>query len=743
MPRSKRKGKWGEGRDYESCDVSNGSNTSDVSSRKKATSSRAISCEPCRKRKLKCDRVRPCSSCVSRHEEDQCTWEEGTRPLSSSLQLDSADVLERIEALESSIQSLNSFLRETAQSASSNERKGTFLSERAGGVNLEKLRNIHDEKQTVSLSFHTSDIHRTRELLLMIHALLPTVQVMKDLVSTFLANVDCLDDVVGSCLAHHHLHHVIRFKDMLSEHADTIFRYDQEQLHQCMYSCSLCLIMFASASAYSHSLIRHVNNKSHLIDYINISLNGLASLNIYQAPDPTFVLIVALLLTNFMYALRPLTAAELLFQAMNVSALLGLNQEPPEQMEYDKAKRHVRWFALLCASDWDLMSIMERHPIINVDKERFPSIFGTDQNRSRYLPKSILCRLLCARLSFRTATLSRSLNRTKSNTEELHKDILDAMAIFQGVLNASTPDNENSPHIVRSKFGIASLHYLLIHLHVPYYVRGWNNDEFSLSKNTCFESALFLLHLFRDIFQCSLSTKDDDKSEGSLSRMANHFQFASRWCCVAALLLVTHLTMAHEREFPKPADPNQKFIVEDLCTLSKILHFLSPVSVSAREGYTALQRASMHVMKTTNSLLQTDGENGILLWAKRLNDPQTEMQDSSSSEPISLLTNVMTGKSSLSSLMADPKSSQHQENNTDHYPILSVGPPSGQDGGTSNEITLWDHFGASVASDDVSTPLPGYLWDTFQEDWDPMGQLPLNDYDLDKFISSLLPPVDP
>ena len=93
--------------------------------------------------------------------------------------------------------------------------------------------------------------------------------------------------------------------------------------------------------------------------------------------------------------------------------------------------------------------------------------------------------------------------------------------------------------------------------------------------------------------------------------------------------------------------------------------------------------------------------------------------------------------------MGYTKSSQHQENNAGHYPILSTEPRSGQDVGTPNEVTLWDHFGASVASDDISTPLPGYLWDTFQEDCDPMGQLHLNDYDWDKFISSLLPSFDP
>jgi len=738
MTQRRGKREWGKEHDHIfSGENSIRNNTISSSSRKKPALSRAISCEPCRKRKLKCDRVRPCSSCVSRHEEDQCTWEEGTRPLSSSLHLDSAYVLKRIEAIESSIRDLGSFVRETAQMTSSAEKKEEKLS-MDGGVNLDKLRSIHDGKQFVSLSFHSFDTHKTRELLLVIHSLLPTVQVMVTLVNTFLVNADSLDDIVGPSLAYQHLDHVIRLKEMLSDQTDTLFSFGQEQLQQYVYSCALCLVMFATASTYSHSIFRHLNNKSHLMDYIHVSLNGLALLDIYQAPNATFVLITALLLMHFMYALRPPIAAELLYQAMNVSALLGLNQEPPEHMGFDTAKRHVRWFALLCASDWDLMCIMERHPIIHVEKERFPSIFGTDEDRSRYLPKSLLCRLLCTRLSFRTASLSRSLHRTRHETLELHREILDAMAIFQGVLDASASDNENSPHIVRSKYGLASLHHLLIHLHAPYYVSAWDKEEFSLSKTTCFESALFLLHLFRDTFQCSLSAKDDGMSEGSLSRMANYFQFASRWCCVAALLLVVHMTMSHEREFPRLADPNQKTIVEDLCTLSKILQFLSPVSVSAREGYIALQRASMHVMKTTHESPHPSNENGVLLWAKRLHDTQVAPQHSSSSEPISLLTNVMSGKpSSLSHAWKSGSSKLHDEN-TGCDPILSTEPSSEQVSVAPNDVTLWDHFGTLVGNDGTADPLPESLWNTFQEGWDPMDQWSLDDHDLDKFINSLL-----
>ncbi|WFD28758.1 hypothetical protein MNAN1_003772 [Malassezia nana] len=395
---------------------------------------------------------------------------------------------------------------------------------------LDELECIRDKRQSLSLSFHGADNRKTRVLLLVMHTLLPSVPDMKNLVETFLEGVDGVDDVVGSSIAHQHLKRVLQYKESLLAQPDALCCYDTEQLQQTLYSCALCMIFFATASAYYRHIIQPLG-RTPIMDYIHVSLNVLATLNVYQEPNILFVLIVALLLMHFMYALRPSVAAELLYQAMNVSVMLGLHHEPSALMAFDEAKRRVRWYALLCASDWDLTSVMERQPILPMDKTRFPSIFGTDEDRSRYLPPSLLGRLLCARLSFRTTNLLRCINGTNKDTDELHQDILNAMALFQRFLDTSTADKDQQPLWIRTKFGIASLHYLLIRLHVPYYVRAWNDEQFSMSKKTCFESALFLLHLFRDVFQSCISAQNAGANVSSLSQMANYFQFASRWCC--------------------------------------------------------------------------------------------------------------------------------------------------------------------------------------------------------------------
>lgn len=680
--------------------------THGMSSRKKAALSRAISCEPCRRRKLKCDRVRPCSSCVSRKEGDQCTWETGTEPPASLL--DPAHVLARVEALESSIEALSAAVRDTApRSAAENSRVSSILS---------GMERIQAEQQSISLSFHGSDPRKARELLLVMQALLPSVPDMERLVEIFLESVDGMDDVLGSTLAHQHLRSVIECKETLVAQPDALHLWEAAQLQQRVYSYALCMILFASASVHTQHTVRPLV-RAPLTNYLNVSLNALATLDIYQEPNTLFVLIAALLLTHFMYALRPPIAAELLYHAMNISVMLRLHYEPPSQMGFDEAKRRVRWYALLCASDWDLTSAMERHPIFPMDKTRFPSLFGTDHDRSRYLSPSILGRLLCARLSFRTTSLSRSQEQTWHDTEELHRDILRAMTIFQDVLDASTTDQDHLPHTVPSKFGIASLHYLLIYLHVPYYARAWDDEQFSLSKTTCYESALFLLHLFKDMFQCSL-TPQDKGVRNSLSRMANYFQFTSRWCCAAGLLLVTHLVMSHERGRTAPDDAGQKALVDDLCTLSCVLQFLSHVSEPAREGYAALQRASLHVMKQSHACLSSRG-NCVMLWAQQLYENNSEWRESQQSEPLSLLWNVMSGQ--------PPARERLPEQEGDAGAQWSAVP----------DLTLWDYVG--VAGHEGAPPEPqlATLW-TADPAYDTAVHWAPNDQDWDRFINSLL-----
>ena len=63
---------------------------------------KALSCDPCRRRKLKCDRGYPCGACRDRNDEANCIWEEGTAPQSAGRDGKSlAEVTQRLSRLES------------------------------------------------------------------------------------------------------------------------------------------------------------------------------------------------------------------------------------------------------------------------------------------------------------------------------------------------------------------------------------------------------------------------------------------------------------------------------------------------------------------------------------------------------------------------------------------------------------------------------------------------------------------
>lgn len=61
---------------------------------------KAVSCENCRRRKLKCDRGFPCGACRDRDEADLCAWEGGTRPQAMGRDQSNTPLLMRMDRLE-------------------------------------------------------------------------------------------------------------------------------------------------------------------------------------------------------------------------------------------------------------------------------------------------------------------------------------------------------------------------------------------------------------------------------------------------------------------------------------------------------------------------------------------------------------------------------------------------------------------------------------------------------------------
>ena len=559
---------------------------------------------------------------------------------------------------------------------------------------------------------------------------------MKSLTDSFIVEVDYLDNIVGSALAHHHLKHVIKLQEQLSTQEDVIFDLDAAKVTQYTHSCALCLLIFASALTYASPTRQNYSCMPLKMAFINASVKALAALDVYGKPDLDFILISALLLTNFLYALKPWIAAEILYHAMNVCDRLNLHKEPATSTPFDEARRNVTWFALLCASDWDLTSTLERKPIVYCDKEQFPSLFGTNEDRSRYLSKSILARLLCARLSYRTMVISCSGRRTPEEVHKLHNDILDAMAMFQSVIHASALGYEDTPNIVKARFAVAALHFLLIRLHVPDYTRAWSDKQFHISKTTCLESSVFLLHLFRDIFQVPLSCCEQG-TQGPFSRIANYFQFSSRWCCVAALLLVKHFTLTLETGCDEIPSSRAAAIVQDLRILCKILHFLSPLSAMAKEGYTAMQRAAAHVLDRAEAQ-HANHDNAIVLWANTLLDTSSTM-NASTFEPLSLLNDIMTGHSQPSDRLPMPTQTRNASISDVAQMIDKARRPRRDEIiDPPMDVTLWDHFAGLDPNALVPDTFLAPLWSSFSHDApSSLDHVSFNDDDLERFINSM------
>ncbi|WFD28864.1 hypothetical protein MNAN1_003879 [Malassezia nana] len=456
---------------------------------------------------------------------------------------------------------------------------------------------------------------------------LPDPEIMAVLMRIFVNEIEWMSAILTEARTQELLSEVAMLRQKVTLQPIYLHKLSLNQVTHLIYVLAICFSIFGlgllSSRDSSHQIAMDGRVPASHLRYFQVVLVGLRTMDTLSEPRMEFVIAMVILLCGLCSSRPPASATFLLSHTVQVALLLNLDEEPSPSLPFEEAACRVHLYALLSIHDWFSTAFIKRRPLIMMEPKRLPSVFGTDKERSKYLAPYHQMKLRIAHLYCRTSSLMMPSDEDYAYVQQLHSE---AQALQEQMLHLqSDVDQEeahNSMKHVHRTFGNTSLHYLMIRIHLPYYMRGWDDPKYRLSRDACFTSARALLRIFRDAFSWKMPKNESGEScEAYIPTefpVASRMWFFSHWCTAAAVLLLKHVTLLNERYEQPSWDLERESIVQDLCIMSRLLNYLAPVSSIAREGYDAMQRVAAHIMQTDFDTSQNVQDNCVTHWADRI-----------------------------------------------------------------------------------------------------------------------------
>ena len=630
---------------------------------------KAQSCDPCRRRKLKCDRGWPCGACRDRSEQHMCTWEDGVVPENAGRDAqDAALVLQKMSSVERQLERLMQRFEHVEAHLPASPARRTPDGERSA----KRARDVREMDAYAvgglfGMSWEPTPVDCMRRTLLHMLAFVPTDLAARQFISAYERDVDWMSRVLTVDEVNERLDEMNAFRARLEEDPGAVHALGRAEVTRLIYTAAMLLSVFGLSLVFS----RDVGHLTKLAaDHGSMSVHerffheaqlGLSTLNVFEEPHIDFIVCMLLLSGGMCWNRSPAVSVSVLQQAIHVAMLLDLDVEPPESMPPREAMKRVHIFYMLCVQDWFSTTTTKRYPAIQADASRLPSVFGTPEEQSKYLSPNDQYKLSLAHLYSQASVLH--LHREDyAQTRQLHDETLRLKArIPQGWCESSLSEATRSIHMI---IGNAALDYFLIRIHLRYYLRGWDDPTYRLSRDTCFASARRLLHVFRAAFSWKVPPKAPDAADKHSAwegpdqvSVAARMWWFSNWGTAAALLLVKHLTILNERNETCGWDQERESIVQDLCIMSRLLQYLAPITAVAHDGYEAMQRVAAHALNETFHA-PDDSDNYVAHWAARILHDRARSAGHgdgtrASAEPMSLLNNIMHSSEIIRDARAD------------------------------------------------------------------------------------------
>lgn len=587
-----------------------------------------LSCEPCRRRKLKCDRGYPCGACRDRDEEDNCTWVDGAVPQSTGRDTKSiAEVMQRLSRLEALVErvaaAVDTRAAEPPAPPAANPTPTSTPTPAAAPAPTpapgSTLFGLSAE--------HASDA-ALRRCVVDTCALLRDHTLVYRLCDLFCSEIDWMNHVLDH--------------ETLVAHANTATLHrsaaagvaagalGRAQLTRVLLSQALLCAAMSNAIVYAKDGASAPDLPRNVMELHGVCMHAalvcLSYLNVLEHPSLDLLCTLILLNQGFTAVRSPLPMFILQQFAVHTAVMLGLDREPPVHLPAAEQVRRLELYALLCVFDWLFLTNYHRLGPDAESAERLPSLFDMHKRHPGVKSNTMLI-FDIARLYRRVCTPPAS-----------YESVLDAhssMLYLRRRVEAQMthPDYARLSVHIKDLFVTkcySLLDYIGLRLHLVYYMRGWDERAYRLSRDTCYVSAKNLLNFFRLVFSWHLQGEAGITVETSAhkSTVLCIWSFC-HWSIAAALLLMKHISILTERCTADFSPQECHSILQDLCIMSRILCALSPRISVAQEGYVAMQRVAGRAEPT---LPPGDASaNAVPAWAQQAASKLNELQTAEAS----------------------------------------------------------------------------------------------------------------
>lgn len=639
-------------------DSAAGANASDIANQpannteasKKKSTKKAVSCEPCRRRKLKCDRGWPCGACRDRNESSKCEWAEGVRPQTTGRDTgDTSQVNERLDRLEAMMGAIAGSLgvelpgtKHSLTSSPSNRAHRKLSSTSAASTNvastsklstLAELGAVEANKAALAATsskldarpsyasgavswgfgFGFSQMHQvsseelTRKTLYELLNLLPENDIVHSLIDFYFRELSWMAQLIPEDSFR-------RRQRMLEEHRlfwdgrPDAFRYEEmrDSLRLVALIHALCACALVFGEPLEAEKLTEKFGKQAFTVFLDASQHALSVLDIYEELHIDNIRTMVLLSSCLSALKGPAVGSAMMANICFLAYALQLDVEPPETLPLDERKDRIGLFATLCVQDWFSAGNVKRSYLIDPANTSLPSLFGADALSNDLVSVPMRYKLKLSDVARRASHRIR-MNEDEAYefTKQLHQEVVaieasipEHLRFDDSLIDSDDPENAERWH--RSAMALA-VQMQLLTLHKRFYVQSWTNPKYKESRDISFAASMLIIKVFRNAFKWFTprenATLDEQRAMIGEGMRTQHNSVSRLWffaqmSIIASLVLIHFVSMldTHPQESGDwDSSELRAQITDDLKFVRLLLQALSSKSKLAMDGARAIQ----------------------------------------------------------------------------------------------------------------------------------------------------------
>ncbi|SPO27000.1 uncharacterized protein UTRI_10463_B [Ustilago trichophora] len=615
---------------------------------KKKSTKKAVSCEPCRRRKLKCDRGWPCGACRDRGESSKCEWAEGVRPQTTGRDSgDSSQVNERLDRLEAMMGAIAASLgvelpgaKTSSTSSNGAHRKlSTTSAASTNAASTSKLSTLAElgasEANKAALAatskldtpqpsyavgpvswgfgFGFSQMNQisseelTRKTLFELLNLLPDNSIVRSLTNFYFSELSWMAHLIPEETFRKRLRGIEECRMFWDGRPDA-YRYDEmrDLLRLIATVHALCGAALVFGEPIEAELLLERYGKQAFTVFLDASQHALSVLDIYEELHVDNVRTMVLLSSCLSALKGPAFGSAMMANICFMAYALQLDVEPPETLPLDERKDRIGLFATLCISDWFSAGNVKRSYLIDPANTSLPSLFGPDAHKNELVSAPIRYKLKLSDVSRRASHRIR-MNEDEAYefTKQLHQEVVaieanipEHLRFDDSLIETDDPHNPERWH--RSAMALA-VQMQLLTLHKRFYVQSWTNPKYKESRDISFAASMLIIKVFRNTFKWFTprenATLDEQRAMIGEGMRTQHNSVSRLWffaqiSIIASLVLIHFVSMldTHPQESCDwDSSELRAQITDDLKFVRLLLQALSSKSKLAMDGARAIQ----------------------------------------------------------------------------------------------------------------------------------------------------------